>query len=241
MAIAQAHVDRREAWRQRRVSPVQVAVADVLHDDVADNARDRREDQTAREQMPRGHFEALAGQLRIRVAEGLDEIDERSVVEAVGDAAGHIVRAAGVGCQFESLARRFSVLSAGLKAPPQGMSSTTSRKASNSRRPQNSGTAPAGPASPPGPTSTPAASESASRMFVAPIARSVSPSITSIEAGTSCGVSGRRVATTSICSFTTGTCGVAAEPAGVCADALAANGPVIVTTTRRIAAGAFKM
>ncbi len=38
---------------------------------------------------------------------------------------------------IRSTSRRFRVVSAGLNAPPHGMSSTTSRNASNSRRPQN--------------------------------------------------------------------------------------------------------
>jgi hypothetical protein len=88
-------------------------------------------------------------------------------------------------------------MSAGLNAPPRGMSSTTNKNASNSRRPQNSGTDPAAPASPPGATSTPAASASASLSVVAPMVRKSSPVSTSIAAGTSSGDSGTRVATTS--------------------------------------------
>src|SRR6266567_7617658 len=132
---------------------------------------------------------------------------------------------------MRSTSRRLSVVSAGLKAPPQGMLSTTSKKASNSRNPQNSGAAPAGPASPPDPTSTPAASESASRTFVAPIARNVSPSITSTDTGTSSGASGRRVATTSTCSLTTGTGDCGAVLGGACAAAVTVNWYATAHTT----------
>ena len=63
---------------------------------------------------------------------------------------------------------------AGLKAPPQGTPSTTSRNASNSFRPQNSGTELAGPLSPPGAMSTPASSARALFRSVAPRSRSSS-------------------------------------------------------------------
>ena len=44
--------------------------------------------------------------------------------------------------------KKWASVLAGLKAPPQGTPSTTSRNASNSLRPQNSGTELAGPLSP---------------------------------------------------------------------------------------------
>ena len=91
---------------------------------------------------------------------------------------------------------------AGLNAPPQGMPSTTSRKASASRRPQSAGTEPAGPASPPGVPSTPATSDSAVRRSSAPRARSSSPVTMLIEAGTCPTGSGSRVAVT--CTLSSG-------------------------------------
>src|SRR5712691_5317728 len=83
-----------------------------------------------------------------------------------------------------SRSSRLSMESAGLNAPPQGMSSTTRRKASNSFRPQNSGTELAGPLSPPGATSTPATADRAERRSSAPRARASSPVMTLIIAGT---------------------------------------------------------
>ena len=96
---------------------------------------------------------------------------------------------------------------AGLKAPPQGTPSTTSRKASNSRRPQISGTELAGPFSPPGATATPAASASAEGRSRAPRAAMSSPEITVTEAGTVSTSSGVRVAVTWMVSVTTGVAG----------------------------------
>ena len=106
---------------------------------------------------------------------------------------------------MRSMSWRLSEATAGLKAPPQGMPSTTSRKASISRSPQISGTALAGPASPPGAMDMPAASARASRSVVALRARRSLPVMTSIDAGTSCGASGIRVATTSTGGITMGT------------------------------------
>ena len=96
------------------------------------------------------------------------------------------------------------VVSAGLKAPPHGMPSTTSRNASSSFRPQSSGTKLAGPASPPGATSRPAARARALRRSVPPQSRSSSPVMTSMDIGTSSACSGIRVATTSTYSVWVG-------------------------------------
>ena len=93
---------------------------------------------------------------------------------------------------------------AGLKAPPQGTPSTTSRKASNSRSPQISGTEPAGPMSPPGAIEMPAARASAVGRLVAPRAARSSPEMTVTEAGTVSTSSGVRVAVTWIVSVTVG-------------------------------------
>jgi hypothetical protein len=84
---------------------------------------------------------------------------------------------------MRSTSVRSSVAKAGLKEPPAGMPSTTSRNASNSRKPHNPGTELAGPASPPGAISTPATRLSAVRKSLAPRARSSSPLITVIIAG----------------------------------------------------------
>ena len=71
-------------------------------------------------------------------------------------------------------------------------------------------------------------------MFDAPMARSVSPSMTSTDAGTSWGASGRRVATTSICSFSRsggrggGLPAVCAALGEGSASRLAMNRPIIV-------------
>jgi len=83
---------------------------------------------------------------------------------------------------------------AGLKAPPQGTPSTTSRNASTSRRPHRPGTVPAGPLSPPGVPSTPLTNSSALRKSCAPRKRSSSPETIVIEAGTFSTDSGSRVA-----------------------------------------------
>jgi len=90
----------------------------------------------------------------------------------------------------------------------------------------------AGPASPPGPTSTPVAIASASRTVVAPIARNMSPLITSTDAGTSCGASGRRVAITSICSATASTPLCEVELPDVCAWAFAMSWSLIADANR---------
>ena len=107
---------------------------------------------------------------------------------------------------IRATSRRLNVEMAGFRAPPHGIPSTTRRKASNSRRPQNSGTALAGPASPPGAIAMPVASARASLREVAPRARRSAPEITSIDADTSWGASGIRVATTSTGGMMTGGC-----------------------------------
>jgi hypothetical protein len=100
-----------------------------------------------------------------------------------------------------STSRRSSVASAGLKAPPHGTPSTTSRNASNSRSPQNSGTLAAGPPSPPGAMSTPAAIASALFRSVAPRSRSSWAVTIWIDSGTESIVSGIRLAVTCTCSL----------------------------------------
>lgn len=113
------------------------------------------------------------------------------------EVAPYITGAAPSWTSMRSTPLRLKVESAGLKAPPQGTPSTTSRKASNSFRPQNSGTAPAGPPSPPGASVTPASSPRAPRKSRAPrSARSLAVR-TVMEAGTLAGSSGKRVAVTS--------------------------------------------
>jgi hypothetical protein len=101
---------------------------------------------------------------------------------------------------MRSTSFRFNVPRAGLKAPPQGTPSTTSRKASNSLSPQNSGTELAGPASPPGAMSTPASRARALLRSVAPRSCSSCAVITWMDAGTSSTSSGMRVAVTWIVS-----------------------------------------
>src|SRR5258706_4005975 len=100
---------------------------------------------------------------------------------------------------------RSKAVSAGLKLPPQGTPSTTSRNASNSFNPQNSGTELAGPESPPGAISTPTASPSALRRSRTPLDLSSSPENTSIAEGTFTASSGNRVTVTSTVSCTAGT------------------------------------
>src|SRR5205814_3986413 len=128
-----------------------------------------------------------------------------------------------------------TLATAGLKAPPHGTPSTTSRNASNSRNPQNSGTALAGPASLPGAIATPAASARASFSDLTPRALKSLPLITSIEAGTSCDASGRRVATTSTGGRdTAGFGGSSCPAAGVGSDRIEASEITLIRDERRL-------
>src|SRR3954453_21516440 len=85
---------------------------------------------------------------------------------------------------------------AGLKAPPHGTPSTTSRKASNSCSPQKDGTALDGPASPPGGASTPAVRASAVDRSCACRSPNSSADMIETSAGTSPTDSGSLVAVT---------------------------------------------
>ena len=123
------------------------------------------------------------------------------------DVAPYVTGAGPRSTSMRSTSRRLAVAIAGFRAPPHGTPSTTRRNASNSRNPQNSGTALAGPPSLPGAIATPAARASASRSVLAPRPRRSSPLMTSMDAGTSCGVCGIRVATTSMGWMTGGVFG----------------------------------
>src|SRR5439155_25166829 len=96
-------VQRRERRRQCRVSPVQITVARVLDDDIADNARARSDDEPRGEQMVRRHLEAPAGELRIGAVKLLHEVDELAVMETIRRASGDASRRARVGRNLESL------------------------------------------------------------------------------------------------------------------------------------------
>ena len=93
---------------------------------------------------------------------------------------------------------------AGLKAPPHGTPSTTSRKASNSCSPQKDGTALAGPASPPGGASAPDTRASVVRRSFAPRLFRSSPLIRLSIAGNRCSSTGIRVAVTTTASTASG-------------------------------------
>jgi hypothetical protein len=102
-AIADADVNRRETWRERRVPFVQVPIADVFDDQVADDARIRRHDDAGREKMPRRHFKAIPGKLGVGIAKRLDEVDECAIVKAVADSARHVARRARLSRHLEAL------------------------------------------------------------------------------------------------------------------------------------------
>jgi len=120
------------------------------------------------------------------------------------DVAPYITGAAPLTTSMRSTSLRLTLSTAGLKAPPQGTPSTTSKNASNSFKPQSSTTALAGPLSAPGAISTPATGARASRSEVVPLARRSSPVTTVTDAGTSSAGSGIRVAVTSTYSLRPG-------------------------------------
>ena len=123
--------------------------------------------------------------------------------------------AAPLSTSMRSTSLRFSVGIAGLKAPPHGTASMTSRNASNSCNPQKEGTALEGPASPPAGASTPDTRLRAEAMSWASRARSSSPETTEMVAGICSIGSGMRVAVT-VTTLSCPSVGVMEGPSAAC-------------------------
>src|SRR5690349_9873140 len=82
--VADSGVDGRECRRERCVALVQISIAGVVERDVRDETAVGGQREATRRQVPRRHLKAFSSELYGYVVERLNEVDEFSVVKAVG-------------------------------------------------------------------------------------------------------------------------------------------------------------